>query len=163
MKPQLENTAANSSRFRRCRSVVDHQTGQYNESHMQQEGHSHHDIKVVERILLNGTLEGHQQHTGADDIHHQRAHAGGAMVVDELELPQHVAHGHQQIQRNDLTAHRQKGFDHAREPPLSNGAARRCLYKNSAKHQTSLSQNRKLSRETVVLWGKSAYNTITYG
>lgn len=77
--------------------VVDHQTGQYNESHMQQEGHSHHDIKVVERILLNGTLEGHQQHTGADDIHHQRAHAGGAMVIDELELPQHVAHGHQQI------------------------------------------------------------------
>ena len=62
--------------------------------------------------MLQRALERHQQHTGGDDVHHQIAHGQGTAVVDELDLAQHKAHRHQQVQRDDLTAYRQEGFDH---------------------------------------------------
>ena len=100
--------------------LPDQQAGEDDERGVEQQRHAQHDDEFVEQLALQRALERHQHHAGGDDIHHQIADAQRAAVVDELDLAQHVARGHQQVQRNDLTAHRQKGFHH-RGAPSSSG------------------------------------------
>ena len=92
--------------------LPDQKTGEDDERGVEQQRHAQHDGKFVEQLTLQRALERHQHHAGGDDVHHQIAHAQGATVIDELDLAQRIAHGHQQVQRDDLTAYRQKGSDH---------------------------------------------------